>query len=83
MGLVFCLLPSTKNEYQEMAVVESISDLPGDFDFVMLYSEYKICSYLYELPLFQSIYLYINLSMTDVDKLVYRWTEMMTILIDK
>ena len=56
MGVVFCLLPSTKNEYQEMAVVESISDLPGDFDFVMLYSEYKICFYLYELPLFLSIY---------------------------
>ena len=34
MGVVFCLIPSTKYEYQELAVVESIPDLPGNFDFV-------------------------------------------------
>jgi hypothetical protein len=37
MGVVFCLvLPLNKIEYQEMAVVESIPDLPGNFDFVQV-----------------------------------------------
>ena len=30
MGLVLCFLPSTKNENEEMAVVESISNSPGN-----------------------------------------------------
>ena len=37
MGVVFCLLPSSKNEYQEMAVVESIPNLLGKFWFCDIY----------------------------------------------
>ena len=49
LGLVLCLLPSTKNKNEEIAAVESISSSPGNFWFS------NTSSYLYFLQVVPGI----------------------------
>ena len=68
--MVLCLLPATKNENEEMAVVKAISNSPGNFWFS------NICPYLYFLHVVPGIDFHIrnNIRSKDLGRLLNKLT---------